>query len=525
MRSLRAAAVYACAVVVTAQVAACTQREVGASPIARGADELFGERLVPRFELELDDAARASLARAPKEWVRGTFRYAGVTYPDVAVRLKGNRSRQGLGAKPAFKIRFDKFVDKRRFLGLSQLVLNNLVEDPTMVREALAYRLHRDLGVPAPRTGWAQLRLNGEDLGLYLDLEAVDDPLLERVFDDHKGTVYEGEFGCDLYPDDAPRFEQDGGKDQDHADLIELAARVSGGADDPSRLFAADGPLDVERVVAYLAVSAVIGDFDGYRHSHNYRLHHDRRTDRWSMLPWGLDRTFKKHLDVMDSGGLLARRCFADDRCRARYAVAVERAAARLQHLAATGVLDRWFILVDAATVRDPRKPYDAKAMSEARSELRRFVGSRPGAVRASLGALASPPRPPAPACEPATVGGAGFQLCRTPLTWAEAEAHCATLGAHLARSDDAEQSRGLAGLIRERGGSAGNDRWWIGLSDRGREDQAAWSDGAPVGFTGWAEGQPDDAACGEDCAALRPKNGTWSDGHCALRRPFICRR
>jgi hypothetical protein len=117
---------------------------------------------------------------------------------------------------------------------------------------------------------------------------------------------------------------------------------------------------------------------------------------------------------------------------------------------------------------------------------------------------------------------GAPFTLCTTPLTWGEAEAHCATTGAHLARIDDEAQSRALADLAATRS----TERWWIGLSDRAQEGHAAWADGAPVTFTRWSPGQPDDAACGEDCAALKPKGGagTWSDAHCALRRPFICR-
>lgn len=505
--------------------AACTQGEGGASTVVRDGDELFGERVIPRFELELDAAARAALRAQPKEWVRGTFRYAGETYADVAVRLKGNRSRQGLDGKPSFKIRFDKHVPRRRFRGRRELVLNNLVEDPTMVREALAYRLHRELGVAAPRTGWAQLRVDGEDFGLYLNVEAVNKQLLERSFGDGRGdgTLYEGEFGCDLFPDDAARFEQDGGDDEQHADLIELARLTHA---DPARLLAADGPLDLERVVAFLAVSNVVGDFDGYRHAHNYRLYHAPEGGRWSFLPWGLDRTFKRHLAATDSGGLVARRCFADRTCRAAYARALERAATSLERMIAGGILDRWFVIVDAAGRDDHRRPHDARTRSEARAALRRFVAERPGEVRASLVCLApdapaSCPAAAAPSCDAVAVGGVGFHLCRTPLTWSDAEAVCRGLGAHLARLDDEAQTQAVAALALTRSA----ERWWIGLSDRAREGTAAWADGAPVTFTHWSRGQPDDAACGEDCAALKPRRGgAWSDGHCEQRRPFVCR-
>lgn len=502
---------------------ACERRDPAGGTVVRNADELYGERLIPRFHLELDDEARASLRARPKEWVHATFRYAGQTYDDVAVRLKGNRSRQGLGGKPAFKIRFDKFVKGRRFLGRSELILNNLVEDPTAVREALGYRMHRDLGVPAPRTGWAQLVVDGEPYGLYLDVEAVDGQLLERIFGDDRGTLYEGEFGCDLHPDDAPRFEQDEGKDLDHADLIALAAVAH---DQPDQLLDDDGPLDLDRVVTYLAVSAVIGDFDGYRHAHNYRLHHDRDRDRWSMMPWGLDRTFKKRLALTDSGGLLARRCFADRDCRTRYAAALARAADHLEQLIARGVLDRWFVIVDAAGHADPRRPHAGDEVASARAALRRFVAERPAEVRAALPCLGPEPPstcPGAPevACTAAAVGDVRFELCSPAMTWAEAEATCQARGRHLARIDDEAQSKALAAAAT----AVSKERWWIGLADRGAEGHLAWADGTAVGFTRWSKGQPDDAACGEDCAALKPgPRGTWSDGHCALRRPFICR-
>jgi len=510
-----------CAVAAALALAACGT-DAAPAGVARSRAELFGERVIPRFELELDDAARASLAAHPKEWVRATFRYAGVTYADVGVRWKGNRSRQGLRGKPSWKIRFDKFVKKRRFLGVKELVLNNLVEDPTAVREALGYRLHRDLGVAAPRTGWAQLVVDGQDFGMYLDLEAIGGDLLERAYGDDDGTLYEGEFGCDLYPDDAPRFEQDGGDDQGHADLIALATLAER---EPARLWASDGPLDRARVAAFLAVSAVIGDFDGYRHAHNYRLHHDRATDRWSLQPWGLDRTFRQHLALTDSGGRLATLCFADAGCRADYAAAVARAADRLEALVADRTLDRWFVMVDAAGRADPRRPADAAEVKQARAALRRFVRDRPAEVRAQLPCLgaappASCPTAPPVACDPLAIGDATFELCAPALTWPDAEAACVARGRHLARVDDEAQALALAAAAKTRG----KDRYWIGLSDRGAEGAWAWADGQPATFTRFGKGQPDDFACGEDCVGLRPKDGAWGDAHCMQRRPFICR-
>jgi hypothetical protein len=518
-------------VVLAGACEAPSQATPPAPAVAHDADDLFGEQLIPRFDLDLVPAAKAALERDPKKWVRGTFHYAGVTYADVAVRLKGNRSRRGFAGKPSFKVRFDKFTPGRTFLGQRELVLNNLVEDPTMVRETLAYRLHRELGVAAPRTGYAELWVSGERFGLYLDVEAVDEPFLAARYGDGSGTLYEGEFGCDLYPDDAPRFEQDGGDDRGHADLVSLAELAH---TRPESLFGEDGPIDVARVAAYLAVSVAVGDFDGYRHGHNYRLYHDPRTDRWSLLPWGLDRTFKKRLEALDSGGLLAKRCFADTNCRAAFATALEQAAAALERLDQSGVIERWFGIIDVAARADRRKAR-AKSVREARAKLRAYVRARPAQLRAALACVSSDPAiaaacapPPAPECRPLTVAGADFFLCAAPRTFSEAEADCRAQGLTLARIDDAEQNRALAAAA----GRQSPERFWIGANDRNVEGELRWLGGAPVssGFSAFAPGQPDDAACGEDCVALRGDRpgrsggGSWSDGHCEQRRPYVCR-
>ncbi len=70
-------------------------------------------------------------------------------------------------------------------------------------------------------------------------------------------------------------------------------------------------PLDTSAFVRYLAVSMFVGDFDGYRHSHNYRIYFDPGVGKWFFIPWGLDRTFTKELQLYDSQGWLAKQCFA----------------------------------------------------------------------------------------------------------------------------------------------------------------------------------------------------------------------
>lgn len=517
-------------------------------------DQLFAGEAVVQLYLTLDDDAIAALAADPKEYVRGELRAGGRTWKDVGVRIKGNRSIQSWDGKPAFKLHFGKFDEDGRFFGLEKLALNNMVEDPTMLRETLAYELHRRAGVPAPRTAYAQVHVNRKPYGLYLMVEPADEMV--------EGLLYEGNYGCDLYTDDVAGFEQDGGKDETRDELLALAETAAGPAD---RLFAGDGPLDRARVLAYLAVSAYVGDFDGYRHGHNYRIHRDPETGRWSLLPWGLDRTFRKHLGIYDSGGLLAKRCFADAACRLDYVRTMHRVARLAEDLPA--VLDRTEALIDDAVRADPRRPYGIKDVEKKREQLRAYLAKRPEKIAGEIGCLEGereldrdgdgygcldvddadpaehPGAPevcdgddddgngladdgPACACPEVVVDGVTFALCDLPMTWAEARDFCAAKGMTLARLDSEEQSRAVAAAAKA--ARKRKSKWWIGVTDRAVEDEFRWTDGtlAASGFTRWSRGEPDNDSCNQDCGALGDRgNGKWNDTHCASRLPFVCRK
>ncbi len=536
-----------------------------APPDRRTADELFAGTAIRRLDLVLDDAAVAALAADPRTYVRGEVRSEGTVWKHVGIRIKGHRSIQSWDGKPAFGLHFGKFKKKRRFFGLEKLALNNMVEDPSMLRETLAYRLHRAVGVPAPRTAYVQVAVNGRPFGLYLMIEPIDERFLAGHADDGTGNLYEGAYGCDLYEDDVSGFEQDGGEDESRADLASFAATAEGPAD---RLFAADGPLDLRRVLAYLAVSAFVGDFDGYRHGHNYRVYHDPVGDRWTFLPWGLDRTFRKHLGIYDSGGLIAKRCFADPSCRRDYVRSMREVLRVFETVDLPGELERTAALIDAAVRGDPRRPYSIKEVAAAQDKLRRYLGARVAEVRAGLGCLddageleldrdgdgagcmdsddADPAVHPgaaeacdrrdndgnglvddaaACACPAVVVDGVTFHLCDLPMTWAEADAFCAAQGTTLARFDDLAQTRAIGSATRDARKRSKKSKWWIGLSDRAAENDFGWRDGTPLGFTRWSKGEPDNDACNQDCVALGDRGtGKWHDTHCASRLPFVCR-
>lgn len=521
-------------------------------------ERIFALDEIPTFELGLSPDARAGLAQRPREWVRGSFAYKDERFDAVGVRLKGHRSLRKLGAKSSFKIALDRFDKKRKLAKQTTITLNNMVEDPSMMREVLAYRLYRALGVAAPSAGFAEVTLDGEPQGLYAVIESIDKKFLKARFPSADGPIYEGEWGCDVVPEDVGGFDLDGGT-KDRTELARLAEVAAGGAD---RLFGPDSPLDVPAFLRFIAVEMYVGNFDGYRHGHNYRLYFEPGRGRWYFIPWGLDRTFVKNLSIFDSHGYLAKRCFADARCRADYARTMRDVVAEARRLQLERGVDVIAVVTRDAAGRDPRR---AAELAGARAELRSYLVERPQEVERELGCLdaggrevdrdgdghacldcndADPAIHPGAAeacdrvdndcngvvddapcnCAPLETGGARFALCDAAVPYAEARRLCAARGEELAWIDDAAQDAALRAAARERRGKRRtHDTWWIGLDDRAEEGKFRWRGGASA-FTDWDRGEPDNAGCNQDCAVLDTDDGRWRDTHCLEHHPVLCR-
>ena len=191
---------------------------------------LFDPSAVQVVDLTLPQSTIDAINAAPEaEYYPATFsltRSNGTTYGPLAVgvRLKGGAfGFRDLTGKASFKVKFNFSVSGQRFQGLKKLTLNNMVQDDSMVHETLAYTAFRAMGVPAPRTGFAYLRVNGADYGVYLDIEQLDDVALAARFATTQ-HLYEGNYTNDALPGQADSFEVDEGSTTNHTDLEALIA-------------------------------------------------------------------------------------------------------------------------------------------------------------------------------------------------------------------------------------------------------------------------------------------------------------
>lgn len=136
---------------------------------------------------------------APKpasEFKEGTamLEFEGQPWGAIRVRFKGHSSFRFAAdsLKRSLKLDFNDLEKGRSFFGLTKLNLNNNAMDPSQIREALAYYLFREGGVPAGRTAFAKVfitvpgQYNKAYAGLYTLVEQVD----ERFLKDRFGTKH-----------------------------------------------------------------------------------------------------------------------------------------------------------------------------------------------------------------------------------------------------------------------------------------------------------------------------------------------
>jgi hypothetical protein len=242
------------------------------------------------IDLTLAPAEQTKLEASPDEYVKGTFALSktdgtptGVEPPlsspvPVEIRLKGSTagSFRSLAGKAAFKLKFKK---TEPFFGLRKMTLNNMVEDFSLIHETLAYTAFRAAGVAASRTGFADVRLNGEDFGLHLNIENLDKVNLERWFGPFTDPqhLYEGESRADVVPGGAGEYEVDEGDEENLEDLERLIAAVNG-TEGKSWSDQVAPVADLAEMTRMWAVEKYIGHWDSYsgrEDPNNYYLYSD----------------------------------------------------------------------------------------------------------------------------------------------------------------------------------------------------------------------------------------------------------
>ena len=155
---------------------------------------LFDTSRVHTLEIIMDDWEEFLDNCTSEEYSPCTVLIDNEAYKNIAIRGKGNTSLSTVARmdsqRYSFKIEFDHYENGVSYYGLDKLSLNNIIQDNTYMKDYLAYRLMDGFGVDAPLCSYVWITVNGEDWGLYLAVEGVEDSFLQRNYGNNHGNLY-----------------------------------------------------------------------------------------------------------------------------------------------------------------------------------------------------------------------------------------------------------------------------------------------------------------------------------------------
>lgn len=261
-------------------------------------DNLFAEGVVNEINIEISEEDWADLVENPLEetYYAVDVTINGETLSNVGLRTKGNNTLTSVASSDSdrysFKIDFDYFNDGENYYGLKKLNLNNNYGDASYMREYISYHIMGEMGIPVPATSYTHITINGEEWGLYLAVEPIDEVFLERTFGDSTGDLYKPDgTGADLVyrGDDMSEYPglvlKTNEETSDGSAILDLMKALESGE-------GLEDVLDVDEVLRYLAANVAFANFDSYlgNTTHNYYLY--EQDGRFTIVPWDYNYSF-----------------------------------------------------------------------------------------------------------------------------------------------------------------------------------------------------------------------------------------
>ncbi|WP_341219393.1 CotH kinase family protein [uncultured Pseudoalteromonas sp.] len=248
-----------------------------------------------------------------EEYHETAITFNGVTLDSVAIRTKGGSSLRSVANSSSdrysFKVDINEYVSGQKFFGLKKFTLQNSFNDPSYMREVIAYELMDEMGVPTPEHAYVNFYVNGELFGLYLMVEAVDGEFIEKHFANSNGDLYKPDgTGSDLLwlGDDIQSYTdinlQTNEDTTDNGAFINFVESLDKGE---------TSAIDIDTLLRYMSVSTSLSNLDSYHGplAHNYYIYDDDGV--FSILPWDFNESFGTF--AMDCNGVDVRELYIDE--------------------------------------------------------------------------------------------------------------------------------------------------------------------------------------------------------------------
>lgn len=267
-------------------------------------DKLFDKTKVNNIEIYCDDIKKISSIDSKEEYVKATIIINNEVFKNVGIRIKGNNSlrltqKYGL-TRYSLKIEFDHYEPKT-YYGLDKFSLDSSFQDNSYMKTYLAFNMMEHMKVPTPLYSYSWLKINGEDKGLFLAIEEIENSFAKRNFGKNHGKIYKPDYKSLLDEnldvaliyngDDFSSYENIFRKakfftsDSDKKRLIKSLKILSSGKN-------LESAIDIDEVLRYFVVQVFVVNIDSYlgKTGHNYFLY--EKDGILSILPWDYNLAF-----------------------------------------------------------------------------------------------------------------------------------------------------------------------------------------------------------------------------------------
>ncbi|MDB6134027.1 MAG: hypothetical protein JWM59_2270 [Verrucomicrobiales bacterium] len=265
--------------------------------------------------------AKNTSAAGTDQGTRGAVFFKERYYDNIFIRRRGgatSTNSKKFDFNPGDHCHIDDTVGK-----VEEANLNLSDQDSTLCRPAMGFEAYRAAGHPACAAFPMLQRMGGSPTVPTLStatnvmtyyVEQVDTRFLERWGLDPAGALYKMNQKSNLDPvfsDSTDGVEKKTRETENNADLAlvctALKKRTTEALKDQRAVFMFDN-FDLPNMINYLAVRAVINDYDDVRK--NFYMYRDTLGDReWNILPWDKDGSFGV---TGDGGTWLAHPFFGD---------------------------------------------------------------------------------------------------------------------------------------------------------------------------------------------------------------------
>lgn len=163
-------------------------------------NKVFNKDQVNEIDITVNEKDWEELLKnaTEKQYIMGDITINGEKFSSVGIRAKGNSSLKMVASddttdRYSLKIDFHEYIKGQTYYGLEKLALNNCISDATYMKEYISYEMFSKMGIAIPACSYAHIKINGEEWGLYLAVEVMEESFIERYFGSVDGNLYKPE--------------------------------------------------------------------------------------------------------------------------------------------------------------------------------------------------------------------------------------------------------------------------------------------------------------------------------------------